>query len=514
MIEDKNDSIVRPVAMQIARQIATMLKLPKYISILFPGMWEEGINTGSTINPLPEDDPARFKYDRRFQIEVSEEPVEDRVLATAVHRRDNLPVFADDALGFYIYPITVGTNMTFTITFRAESRAEAIRFRDDILAHFAEGRTDYLHEIDYHWNIPLKQTELIKHIHDRREAVAGYGDTVDEYFVERVTKRITNVSTLIGTQVRAVVREKQISPTGFFDFVGRPGDMSKDREGKTVNVEFRYTFTYDQVVGTVAQYPLMVHGRLIDKEWYHEPRASGKLVLPDRRLKEPSMSRRYFNVVSNEDPNWRLLNYEMVRIPYFDDWSPAYVKPHTADFFQIAVGSDPTATNYDLFNFSDITEFEFDPAVLEFIRKESPRVCNYKSSIIYFELFENNDPVEDGILKLRDDLTFYTTRKLDPRKLYHIQMRFVWHLNSLTGEAMDNLRLSGQAGLIILDWLQMKLRRRTYTPKLIGGKLLDERDMVIVAENLDGRVKTKPNETYHPGLMKTVAQFSINVIRT
>lgn len=507
-IQDKNDSIVRPVALQVVRQLMAMLNLPGGIEILFPGMWEEAINTGATINPKPTDDPAKFKYSRKFTIQVAEKAVEDRVIATAANRGDSRPVFVDEALEISIVPITVGTNMEITVIFRAESRAEAIRFRDDILLRFAEGRTDYLHEIDYHWNLPDQQVLLLDALCKTREANAGYGETLTEWVVPRISKRATDIATLIGTESKVAIREKQISPLGFFDFTATAEPEAKDREGKAVNVEFRYTFTYDQVVACVAQYPLMIHGQLIPDQWYSKPRASGHLMLPDRRLRAPTLSRGYFDVISNQGPNWEKLEYEMLRIPYFDDWSPKYAKPHTVEFFQVATAFDVSSPT-DLFKIDDIDEFQFDPLILEFLRSEASRACRYKHSIFYFELFEDGNPLEDGYLQLTDDLEFKLLKPLDPRKLYHVQMRFFWHLMDLTQEALENLRASGRAGLMILEWLQIKLRGIVYMPDLIRDVYIPVVDLDRIGEILDGRIPRSPGEYVYPQIMKTVAQFSI-----
>jgi len=508
MIPDKHESIVRPVAMQVVRQLARMLKIGGDISLLFPGIWEEGKNVGSVINTLPEADASRWKFGERLKIEMSERVVEDRVLATAVHRGDARPIFVDEDLEVAIYPITVGTQMEFTITYRAESRNQALQFRDDITAHIADGRTDMLHEIDYHYAIPDEQIVLLRDIHELREAVAGYNETLTEYVKPRISKRATDIATLVGTQAKVAIREKQISPMGFFDFTAQPEAGSKDREGRTINVEFRYTFTYDQIIGCVAQYPLMVHGQLIQDKWFAQPRASGHLMLPDRRLRAPTLSRAQFDVISKQGPDMERLQYEPVLIPHFDDWQPRYQKPNTVTFFQAAYGITPNHP-LDLFQIDTLEEFEFDPILIAFLKSEAPWACNYKNSIVYFELFENGDPLEDGILELTPDLMLRVTRQLNPRKVYHIQMRFFWHLMALTTRAREALMLNGPAAMMILEWLQLKLRGQAYVPDLIRDIVLSEVELERVGELLDRRPPRRPGEHIYPGVMRTAAQYTI-----
>lgn len=102
-----------------------------------------------------------------------------------------------------------------------------------------------------------------------------------------------------------------------------------------------------------------------------------------------------------------------------------------------------------------------------------------------------------------------TTRQLDPRKVYHVQMRFFWHLMDLTREAREQLVKYGKAAMMILEWLQMKIRGEAYMPDLIRGLVLPEVELDRIAELLDRRPPRTPGEYIRPGVMKTVAQFSI-----
>jgi hypothetical protein len=165
--------------------------------------------------------------------------------------------------------------MEINITYRADSRVEAHRFRTDILQRFAEGRNDYFHELDYHYTIPYDQMQLLKDIHTLRESNAGYGEDFETWVNNHISPRATNIATQIATQKKVAIREKQISPMGFFDFVGTVEPAQKDREGATMNTTFQYTLTYDQVQACVIVYPLTVHGQLIPDRYYAKPNPSG-----------------------------------------------------------------------------------------------------------------------------------------------------------------------------------------------------------------------------------------------
>lgn len=507
-IQDKNDSIVRPVGMDVARQLGQILKLPGEFTVLFPGLWEEGINTGATINTPPDADPARFKYGQRLRIEVTEKPVEDRILAIAAHRMDTRPFFRDEALGITLFPVVVGTQMEFSLTYRASSRADAVRFRDDILVKFSEGRTDFLHEIRYHWSVPDRIMHLLHDIYTLREARAGYGDTFSDYISNHITPRATNIANLIGTETKVAIRELQTRTLGAFDFIGTVEPGTKDREGRTINIEMRYVFNYDQVVGVTSEYPLMVHGQMIDEKWYGTPRASGYLTLPERRLRDPGFSRDYFNQVTGQNPNWDRLQFDVVKIPNFDDWSADYVKPNVTELYQAACAGDGIEMQR-LFGFDDVEEFDVDEDVKLFLKKEHEYACKYKESIFYCMLYEDLNPMDDGILMLDENLTFFATKPLDPRKRYHVVVAFNTNLSALSPTVKMRMRKNGVATKKILCWMQSKLKGHAYCPELLRGGIFDIQDLEIVSDILEGRKPRGKYEYDRRGVMLTVGSFTI-----
>ncbi len=550
-IADIEDAIIQPVAFQTIRQLANILDLPEDIGISLQRTWQESVKSGSSIDSNVKDDPSSFKYSKKLLIEFQEKPVEDRILATAVHRRENEAIFLDRKLGVAIYPITVGTQMEISITYRADSRAEAHRFRNDILQRFAEGRTDFFHELDYHYTIPYEQMQLLKDIHLLRESNAGYNEDFETWINNNISPRATNIATQIATQKKVAIREKQISPMGFFDFVGTPEAAQKDREGATMNVTFQYTLTYDQVQACVMSYPLTVHGQLIPERYYTKPNPSGHYSQDqNRRLRAPSLSRKVFDVIAGQTLNWRKLLFSTIKTPYFDDWHPDYRLPFTRAFIQAMVGIDENSPQ-SLFKLSDIEEFEMEPVIRDFLISESMYACDFKNSIFHCKLYEDYSPMDDDALRLTPELEFIATRALDPRKQYHVEIGFVWQLSSLTDAARDRLRNSGEAGIRILEWLQINVRgdvfvliddlpensgqnssgsgngsgngsgsgsgngsgngfnvKTPYIPDLVGGTLITNNDLNVVAEILEGRGPRR-DLWFRKGALRTVGQYGI-----
>jgi hypothetical protein len=206
------------------------------------------------------------------------------------------------------------------------------------------------------------------------------------------------------------------------------------------------------------------------------------------------------------------------------------------------VGVDADAPQ-TLFKLSDIDEFEIEPVIRDFLISESAYACDFKNSIFHCKLYEDYNPMDDEAMRLSPDLEFTATRPLDPRKQYHVEIGFVWKLSSLTDAARDRLRRSGEAGIRILEWLQINVRGDTfvliddlpensgqsgngngsngsngsgngtnvntpYIPDLVGGTLITNADLNVVAEILEGRGPRR-DHWFRKGAMRTVGQYGI-----
>jgi len=484
------ENIVRPVALQVGRDIQKILNLPHDTTVLFPGQAGVALTANSAVGEKDHQAVATFGHGARLLMEVSERPVEDRILATAVHQKENLPFFFDKKLKVRMYPIYSGTELTFNLTYRAPNRTLARRFYDEVLTRTAAGREGILHELDYCYLVPKQFIQLIAHVHTLRENadVAPYGQTLEEYAREHFDAKVRDVTDLIGNVSSVAMGEFQSQSQGHFQFVGVTEAEEKDKESGTYNVTFSYTFTFDKVVGAVADYPLLVHQQLIEDIWYSEPHASGQLTDPARRQRAPSHSRWVFDYFARGlFPNLcRKRCMDGIVIPEFDDWSAGAVIGPTSTVFVGMLGlskDDPQAL---LTLSEDLGGFEIDADVLEFMRKEAPYMAIEGQSVFNLRLYEGPDPMDDGCVVVDPDtLKVRSAFEIDLREIYHLRLSIVHDLKSLTQSAWDRLRGGGVAAVKIVNALQRKVTNQYFSPKLLSGYLISNADMEYIAERVN-----------------------------
>lgn len=484
------ENIVRPVALSVGRDIQKILNLPHETTVLFPGQAGVALTANSAVGEKDHQAVSTFGHGARLLMEVSERPVEDRILATAVHQKENLPFFFDEKLKVRMYPIYAGTELTFNLTYRAPNRTLARRFYDEVLTRTAAGREGILHELDYYYLVPHQYIRLIMHIHELRENedVAPYGQSLEEYAREHFDAKVRDVTDLIGNVGSVAMGEFQTQSQGHFQFVGVTEAEEKEKESGTYNVTFSYTFTFDKVVGAVADYPLTVHQQLLDDIWYSEPRASGQLTDPARRSRAPSHSRWVFDYFSRGlFPNLcRKRCIDGIVVPEFDDWSPAAIIGPTSTLFVGLLGLSKDDPTHLLPLDGDLGGFEIDVDVLEFMRKEAPYMAIKGHSVFNLRLYEGIEPMSDGCVTVDPEtLIVRSAFEIDLREVYHLRLSIVHDLKSLTQDAWDRLRSGGVAAVKIVNALQRKVTNQYFSPKLLGGYLISNADMEYIANRVN-----------------------------
>lgn len=499
------ESVTRPVALGVVRQMLSILALPEDLKILFPGAAAQVAMPGSELGY--NGDPTTFRFGGQLQIEVTENAVEDRILSTAVYQRENLPVFVDSKLGVKIHPIYSGTEMVFTCQYRAPNRVLAKRFRDEALIRTAMGRRENLHELTYHYSLPYPYLHLLKSIYQMREGVAPYGETFDKWIYDHITQRATNLVTMAGTESQLVIAEHQVCPQGWFDFVGLPEIEQKDKESGTWLLNFEYRMTYDKVVGATAAWPLVIHNQMVDEPWRSEPNASGTQIDPKRRKRAGSVSRHAFDYFTGRGKSYECRRrMSGVSIPSYDDWEPATLHPSTATVAAVMLMvdvNDPKA----IINLKDLGDYDIDPYILAYLAGEAPYLGVYGQSAIYLALYRGDVPLDDGSITINTNLTVRSVHDLDPRERYHLRISIMHDLQALPTSAVTRLRTHGKACISILSTLQWIMFEAAWMPKLIGGTLFPALDFRKIAQRINDLKHPKnPNTEYH---LETVGNFLI-----
>jgi hypothetical protein len=460
-VPETDQSVTRPVVLDITRQLFTITGLPDNTIIYYPGDMDRAAQPGSVIGK--ESDVNYMPFSDKVTVEVDENYEQDRILSSAVYRPENLFIFRDDRIETDIKPVYSSTDVVLSFHYRAVDKVSATRWRDDIKTRVSMMRDVRIHDLSYYYLIPPEFLVILKEIHRMREAVDGYGEDYDTYFKANATQRASILTTQTGSQPMWGISETQMRVVGVFDFEGGPEKGSKEDDGDTWTISFSYKFKYDKPVACTMAYPLMVHNQLVDQAF----RPDKPVDTPDRHVRSYSLSAANFH---SFEKGTKLIGVPQgIAIPDFDEFIPSSTQPQTLRVFSALVSID---SDLPLLSLEELGSVTLHPEIVTFLRGEVNYLTKPRLSIFGIQLYRNIDLMPNDSLIVTPDLVVDSTKLLSTRDYHHIRLSIQTDLSKLTQAALDRAREHGIALQLIIEAIDPSLKDKGLIPAILSGNYI------------------------------------------
>lgn len=475
-------SVMRPVVLDVARQLLTITGLPENTPIQFPERDETAFQPGSTLDLAP--DTNSFGADTKLFISVEETPVRDRLLSTATYYDDARWIYVDPEVKAFMRPIYSHQEIAINIRYRATDKDAAEAWRNDIKSRLPLLRDVYVHTVSYSYLIPEELIERIAEIHRMREAVAPYNQTWEEYVKEKFSNKLRQVVTQAGTDPVWAVAENQSRTQGVFDFDEGPEEGSKENDVAAWTITVTYKFRFDKPIETYLEYPLIIHNQLIKKEY----RQTAMPVKVEDEKQLPSMSveaMQAFEAGYNIDWRGRL----GVSIPVFDEFIPSRnsILPDTARIFTGLALIDPENPR-DLLKLTELGRtYKLDPSVEAFLKTEYPWLCKPTLSIFNVSVYRDQYMLALGSYEVTPDLIVRLKEDPDLRSQYHVRFSLYERPRLLPTEAKLRLRESCSLTRMLLLTLDPFLEQKGLLPTCMIGNYMSAASFNAAVEEIDKR---------------------------
>lgn len=456
------ESITRRMVHSVVVQIMQRTGLSTKIPIRFYGALGRNYQPGSTIEE-DQGEPNQFDTEPVVTVSVTEQYKEDAIINTPVRHQDAQYIFEDRALDILLKPIYSETAVSLEFSYRGRTRADVLRWRDDVKVRAGDGRQANLHELEYQYPVPGYALVVLYHLWSLREAVAGYGETFGEWLRAHMTKQATTLANFNGEKTLLTIKERQVGVQGWFDFT-EPPQEERGEDGTNWTVNFTYNFTYQKAISTNFLYPLVVHNQLIDDRFYSQEKPYDPYDRPryqgDVRFSYDTVAEMYRKP---SDPLGGM------RFPEFDEWTPECVPNATTSLINWLMQveqPDPTM----LLNLPDMGEWVFDEGFLDFLRQEYPYVSRRGQSFVTFTLFENLLPISEPCLVMDENLILRSSSPMDLRSVYHLRLGLITDYGLFTQRAIEAMENGGRTTLMLFQCLVNDLDVEYAETLLIGGK--------------------------------------------
>lgn len=485
-VPDTLESVMRPVVLDITRQLYKILGIPENTVIYFPGDVDTTYQPNSTITPAS--DTNIMATSGKIVVEVEENYEADRMLSTAVYRPENLFIFRDDRIETSIKPAYSTTEVTLNFRYRAVDHHAANRWRDDIRARVSMNRAERIHDLTYHYLIPKEFLVILQELYRMREAVAPYGESFDTFFQDNLTERASVATNQSGTQQEWVIAEKQLRVLGWFDFEGIPEAGSKDDSNNdTWTIGFAYKFKYDKPLACVMQYPLVIHNQVVSQDY----RPSEKPEQLELHQANYSLSAKNFSMFEKSREIMTVASLPGVAIPDYDEFLPRSIVHDTLRVFTCLVTLDATDPPLLLSLRTLCPSWQLDADILDYLTGEIAYLPHRYQSAFTLSLYESCDLMDESWLTVDADLNVYAKQALSLRMYYHVRLGLLKDLSLLDEAAKTRLRNHGPALVKILDALDSTLRAKGKLPPMTANGYVKRADFETAIDEINRAILSK-----------------------
>ena len=459
-LNDNYMAMSRSLHMEIAKNVAKLINLPpttevRYagnaLSILMPGSTLDDV--GSTKNRLP--------GDQRIYIEVTEEYDENFASSATVRKLDQLDVFSDKELHVYLHPVYQRIKATMSIKLVGTDYTTVSSWIATCKRMLSQDNGMHLHDIDYHYHIPLPLIEGLLEIHKLRENNQPLNENAGLWFKRCFIGRMDIIANQAGLRNVFVIRERQTEIMGQFDFVANPPKSESENSAGAWSATVEYQYSFDRVESMVLRYPPTIHNQMMSPNYLNQT----KIFQPSDIISFASMS-----VNSLRKLNYRHKKLEPwadtpgIPIPPFDDWFPhASTYPiKSVNVFRILVQLDKQNPT-DLINLTQLGSWELPDEVIAYLKETRLQMLTPGESLFYLSLYEDYTLLDPRTLIVSPTLSISSSVALNERKFYHLCLNMLIDLSRLSDASLQMLTKHPDLTNVILSNLDPTLPEAYYS---------------------------------------------------
>lgn len=462
-IPDVYVSVTRPTNINIIRSIINSTGMPEDTFIEYAGLNDNIPTYRSLMSNNREVDTAKFQSYGKVQVTADDRTVEDRLMSTPFTYNENKIVWRDRKRGIALQPYYEQVEVTLNFRYRTPDQNDAMDWQTKMKRRIMEKWFDESYQTGYKFVVPQLVIAFFQQFYKMKEAVAGEGDTFDDWMKKHTIQPSTVLTMLNGEMPQWAFEEIQLDVLGNFDFQAPPKEV-KNQENITFEVEFSYKYRYDRPIGFMLTYPLVLHNQLMPKKFR-----------PDRVIYDPysyyglglKARSRYDRLMSTMGLPRTPQRAGSV-IPWFDDFWPNTTVGDTTNIAQFLIQVTPEDPTLVL-DLKNIKGYYFHPKLMEYMTACHGQLTRRTGSAINVSLYMNDSLWDPSALYVDENLVVRTRVNLKLTNVHHLRVALFNQLFFLQPPAEDLLRSNPEWANVIFDGLAPEMRPNGLLPKTLKG---------------------------------------------
>lgn len=435
-LNDTYMAMSRALHMTVIRNIATITGIPADTPIRYIGNDLALTMPGSTLDERGHID-NRLPGDARITIELGEEYDENFASTTPILRPEYQTIFYDEKLGVWLQPTYQRIKASMNIKFTGPDYTTVSSWISNMKRRATQDFGLQVHEVDYHYHIPLPIMQTLFEIYRLRENNCGYGDTIGDWFRACFTPRMDIIANQAGKRTLFVIREKQTEIVGQYDFTSQPPKAESENQSGAWTGGFTYNYSFDRVETMVIRFPTVVHNQLLSEQYISRLKTFEPSDI--YALASLSMSAiRKFSYKRRGSVAWD--GTPGIPMPAFDDWlpPPSTTVAGSVNIFRALMQLDKNNL-HGLLSLTALGNWELPDEVLDYLREDPLSLMTPYNGLFYLSLYDTDTLMDTRELIISPDLDITHLRALDERRVYRLCLNMVTELQHLTAAAIERL---------------------------------------------------------------------------
>ena len=439
-VPETEESISRPIASSISKQIVQRIGLDKSIRIVMP-FEDLGVSNQNTTMYEGVQAPNRLNTQDQMEVVYEEEYSDfNQLTRPYVNIIDNKPIFIDDTLKISMHTNYQQIKGTLRCILRSTDFTRMQRWVKSIKNRVEREYVGNIHHVDYHYPIPLEALYMVCEMYNMRERNYGIGETLGQYLNKHFVKNTTKIVNPGGKNATWVIAENQLAITGWFDFGNIPPKPTKVDGAGAYTIEFTYNYIHDRCDDIILDYPFMVHNQHIP-DFMFDRKVPYEL---DNYKATSNLSTTFMNDVFDykvgvPDPNKILPG---VPIPFYDTWYTPKTGSNHSDIMRLMLSVDEEDRTL-IGEIDDVGDWYLKKNTVNYMKKVGEKVLKPYKSVVYVRLFSYDDLMSYKDLSIDSKLCVRFKPGLDPRKVYHLSVSLMADPTQLDPEGYKDLADNG-----------------------------------------------------------------------
>lgn len=498
-IPEEYQSISRPVAFDVARQVLIHLGLDPATKITFNGEAEQPLTHGSTLTK-EDNNPVRFSGSPRLFIDLKEKPRKNSWFKTNYSSPVENHIFLNSKHNVKIYPIQDEKEATLKLGFRFANKADARKCLSFLRNRLAMLQKEITTTAIFHYPLPHDFITRLRTIHENvvmlEEDLGKPVTSYEDWFTKGITDAHFDLTDAGGTTTVDAIEVKATGIKGGF-LEDLKTDVEKGDVSYTVMLDFKYF--YSKPIACVMAYPMFIANNVLPEE-----------VRGARRDT-------FIQEIDNVDFNSTQTNFVRLNekaspfntwygetIPEWDEWiSPMTSYAKEIRLFNCMLKTDLSDPKQvinilDIFDGYDIKDY-----IIDFLKANHKTLTTPYANPFQIALWDDNERIDSNSYYVDENLMLWHTEGLNPEKRYHVTVGLESELHKLVQTMVNNLREHGDVAKTVVDIVDPYLNPPM---QIMRGNYVTRQEWSRCTQSA---FKVNPNASANKAALKTVMNFTI-----